>query len=87
MSGDPEPLDHVRGARSRWRANVADELRALAAERGGRFARRRKRTGAGAEGGGEGEGGWGGGGTAVEGGLGSSSGVAGERGSGLGGGG
>ncbi|CAM9941532.1 unnamed protein product [Scytosiphon promiscuus] len=35
---DPEPLDHVRKACARWRANVADELRALAAEKGGRFA-------------------------------------------------
>jgi len=81
--GEPEPLDHVRRARSRWRANVADELRALAAERGGRFARRRKKAGAGAAGDGEGEGdggGWGGGGGSAAGsGPGSNSGVAGER--------
>eukprot|EP00903_Cladosiphon_okamuranus_P008442 g8112.t1 len=38
---DPELLDHVREACLRWRANVADELRALAAEKGGRFARNR----------------------------------------------
>lgn len=31
----------MRKACAGWRANVADELRALAAEKGGRFARRR----------------------------------------------
>ncbi|CAN0300407.1 unnamed protein product [Pylaiella littoralis] len=58
---DPEPLDHVRKASARWRANVADELRALAAEKGGRFARRRVDTSAAAAGerGGEGPEGWG----------------------------
>ncbi|CAM9775895.1 unnamed protein product [Ectocarpus sp. 12 AP-2014] len=58
---DPEPLDHVRKACSRWRANVADELRALAAERGGRFARPRAGGSPAAAGGvGDGEGGRGG---------------------------
>lgn len=40
-STEHEPLEHVRKACLRWRANVADELRALAAERGGQFARPR----------------------------------------------
>eukprot|EP00752_Nemacystus_decipiens_P010379 g9249.t1 len=64
---DPEPLDHVRKACSRWRANVADELRALAAEKGGRFARERNGVGHGAAGGG-GEGQEGGGAAATGGG-------------------
>lgn len=38
---DPEPLDHVRNACVTWRTNVANELRALAAENGGRFSRPR----------------------------------------------
>lgn len=76
---DPEPLDHVRKASARWRANVADELRALAAEKGGRFARRRVDTSAaaGGERGGEGPEGWGTG-------NGSGSGRGGERGVGVG---
>ncbi|CAB1102548.1 unnamed protein product [Ectocarpus sp. CCAP 1310/34] len=53
---DPEPLDYVRKACSRWRANVADELRALAAERGGRFARPRAGGSPAAAGVGDGEG-------------------------------
>lgn len=36
---NPEPLDHVRKACLRWRANVAEELRALAAEKGGKIVR------------------------------------------------
>ncbi|CAM9734361.1 unnamed protein product [Ascophyllum nodosum] len=43
QSDDPEPLDHVRKACLRWRANVADELRALAEEKGGKLARRRSK--------------------------------------------
>ncbi|CAM9426908.1 unnamed protein product, partial [Choristocarpus tenellus] len=43
---DDEPLDHVRKACQHWQANVTDELNALAAERGGMFARPRTATGA-----------------------------------------